>query len=107
MEEMTVSHAKRRHAPRQRSRSAKLARKSGSIMDPKDPGRHAQEEWGAHVGGSPAAQGVIGKLDAYIVFFFSCKNPDFLLNLFSFLMKIKLIDLLDCYNRPIISQIHC
>ena len=53
-------------------------------MDPKDPGRHAQEEWPAHVGGSPAAQGVIGKLDAYIVFFFSGKNTDFLLNLFIF-----------------------
>ena len=74
MEEMIVSHVKQRHAPRQRSRSARLARKSGSIMDPKDPGRHAQEEWDAHVGGSPAAQGVIGKLDAYVVcFFFSCK----------------------------------
>ena len=93
MEEMTVSHAKRRHAPRQRSRSAKLARKSGSIMDPKDPGRHAQEEWDAHAGGSPAAQGVIGKIDAHVVF--SCKKSWFSsLNLFSLLMKIKLINLL-------------
>ena len=67
VEETTVSHAKRRRAPRQRSRSAKLARKSGSTMDPKDPGRHAQRERGALAGGSLAAQGVIGEIDAHVV----------------------------------------
>ena len=67
MEETTVSHAKRCRAPRQRSRSAKLARKSGSTMDPKDPGRHAQRERGALAGGSLAAQGVIGEIDAHVV----------------------------------------
>ena len=61
-------------------------------MDPKDPGRHAQREWDALAGGFPAAQDVIGKIDAHVVF--SCKNPGFLLNLFSLLMKIKLINLL-------------
>ena len=74
-------------------------------MDPKDPGRHAQEEWDAHAGGFPAAQGVIGKIDAHVVF--SCKNPGFLLNLFSFLMKNKTLSIcLVICNRPIISQIH-
>ena len=48
-------------------------------MDPKDPGRHAQRECDALVGGFPAAQGVIGKIDAHVVF--NCKNPGFLFKL--------------------------
>ena len=36
-------------------------------MDPKDPGRHAQRERGALDGGSLAAQGAIGEIDAHVV----------------------------------------
>ena len=66
--EKTVIPARRRRAPRQQSRSAAHVRKSGSTVDPTDPDRHAQRERGAPDGGSLVAQGVIGEIDASMLF---------------------------------------
>ena len=75
VKERTVAPARRCRAPRQQSRSAAHVRKSGSTVDPTDPHRHAQIERGAPDGGSLVAQGVIGEIDASMLF--QLQNPDF------------------------------
>ena len=66
--EKTVIPSRRRRAPRQQSRSAAHARKSGSTMDPTDPDRPAQRGKGAQGGGSLVARGVGGESDASTLF---------------------------------------